>query len=119
MAHNKRTVEPFLWMGFSGGGVVAALTLPVLLFLLGVAIPLGWIEPPDYGHMQAVLTHPLTRLGLVVISAMALVHAAHRLRFTLHDGLKLHKYDPIIAAVCYGGALAGAAIAAYVMFVVV
>jgi fumarate reductase subunit D len=119
MAGNKKTVEPFLWLGFSGGGVVAALTLPVLLFLFGLAVPLGWVAVPDYAHLAAVLRHPLTRLGLVVIAAMSLIHAAHRLRFTLHDGLKLGRYDAAIATVCYGGALAGAALAAYVMFVVV
>ncbi len=35
-----------------------------------------------------------------------LVHAAHRLRFTLHDGLQLHRYDTLIATACSGGALA-------------
>jgi fumarate reductase subunit D len=119
MAQRKKTLEPFLWLGFSGGGVVAALTLPILLLLFGLAIPLGLIDAPSYGHMLAVLSHPLTRLGFVVIAAMSLVHAAHRLRFTLHDGLQLHKYDPLIATVCYGGALAGTALAAYVMFVLV
>jgi len=119
MAERKKTIEPFLWLGFSGGGVIAALTLPVLLVLFGLAIPLGWVDAPSYDHMLAVLQFPLTRLGLVVIAGMCLVHAAHRLRFTLHDGLQLHKYDALVATACYGGALAGTAFAAYVMFTVV
>ena len=118
MAKPRTTVEPYVWLMFSGGGVIAALTFPVLLFLLGVAIPLGWVSPPDHGHLLAVLSHPLTRLGLVVMCAMALVHAAHRLRFTLQDGLQLHKYHALLATVAYGGALAGAIAAGYVMFVV-
>lgn len=113
----KRTLEPFVWLMFSSGGVAAALVLPVLLFLFGIAIPLGWIAAPDHGHLLAVLRHPLTRLVLLGVFALALVHGAHRFRFTLDDGLQLKRYDVLVAAVCYGGALVGAAFAAYVLLV--
>lgn len=114
-AEPKRTYEPFVWLMFSGGGVAAALVLPVLLFLFGVALPLGWISAPDYGHLLAVLGNPLTRLGLLGVCALALVHGAHRFRYTLHDGLQLQRFDGLIATVCYGGALAGAVAAAYLL----
>ncbi|HET6214561.1 MAG TPA: fumarate reductase subunit FrdD [Micromonosporaceae bacterium] len=119
MAQPKRPVEPFVWLLFSGGGVVAALALPVLLVLFGVAIPLGWVSAPDHADLLALVRNPLTRLGLTGLAALSLVHAAHRLRFTLQDGLQLHRYGPAVATVCYGGALAGSAFAAYVMFTVV
>ncbi len=112
---SKRTVEPFVWLMFSGGGVAAALVLPVLLFLFGVALPLGWISAPEHGHLLAVLRNPLTRLGLLGVCALALVHGAHRFRYTLHDGLQLQRFDGVIATVCYGGALVGAAAAAYLL----
>lgn len=112
----KKTVEPFVWLLFSGGGVVAALTLPILLFLFGVAFPLGLLSAPEHADLVALLRNPLTRLGLLAICAMSLVHAAHRMRFTLQDGLQLHRYEPLIATVCYGGAAAGAAVAAYLLF---
>jgi fumarate reductase subunit D len=118
MTKPKSTIEPYVWLMFSGGGVIAALVFPVLLFLLGVAIPLGWVAAPEYGHLLAVFSNPIVRLALVVVCAMTLVHAAHRLRYTLQDGLQLHKYETVIATATYGGALAGAAAAAYVMFVV-
>ncbi len=102
---------------FSGGGVAAALALPVLLFLFGVALPLGWISVPEHGHLLAVLRNPLTRLGLLGVCALALVHGAHRFRYTLHDGLQLQRYDVAIAAICYGGALVGSAFAAYLLLV--
>jgi fumarate reductase subunit D len=111
----KRTVEPFVWLMFSGGGVVAALALPVLLFLFGVAIPLGWISAPDHEHLLSVLGNPLTRLGLIGICALSLVHAAHRLRFTVQDGLQLRRYELVIATACYGAALAGTAWAVYLL----
>src|SRR3954467_5458841 len=117
MAHPPRTTtpEPFVWLLFSAGGVVAALVLPVLVVLFGVAIPLGWVPAPDHAHLLAVLRNPLTRLGLFGVCALALVHAAHRLRFTVEHAFRLRRYDPIIAAVCYGGALVGTAAAAYLM----
>jgi fumarate reductase subunit D len=113
----RRTVEPFVWLLFSGGGMVAALVLPVLLFLFGLALPLHWIAAPDHVHLLGVLRHPLTRLGLVAVCALALAHWAHRFRYTLLDGLQLHRYDRLVVAICYGGALAGSAAAAYLLFV--
>jgi fumarate reductase subunit D len=113
----KRTAEPFIWLLFSGGGVAAALALPVLLFLFGLALPLGWISPPDHAELLGLLRNPLTRLVLLGICVLALVHAAHRFRFTVQDGLQLRRYDGLIATACYGGALVGAAFAAYLLLV--
>jgi fumarate reductase subunit D len=109
MAHPaaRTTPEPFVWLLFSAGGVVAALTLPVLLVLFGVLIPLGVVDAPDHAHLYALLRNPFARVGLIVICALALVHAAHRLRFTVEHALRLRRYDPLIATACYGGALAG------------
>src|SRR3954454_21569380 len=117
MAHpdGRTTPEPFVWLLFSAGGVVAALVLPVLLVLFGVAIPLGWEDAPGHAHLLAVLRNPLTRLGVIGGSALALVHAAHRLRFTVEHAFRLRRYDPIIATVCYGGARIGSAAAGYLM----
>jgi fumarate reductase subunit D len=114
----KRSAEPFVWLLFSAGGVTAALVLPVLLVLFGVALPLGWISTPEYAHLLAVLRHPLTRLGLLAVCALSLVHGAHRFRYTLQDGLQLQRFGGPIAAVCYGGALAGSAAAAYLLLAV-
>lgn len=115
----KRTAEPFVWLLFSGGGVVAALALPVLLFLFGVAFPLGWVSPPSHGDLLGVLRNPLVRLGMVGVCALSLVHAAHRLRFTVQDGLQLHRYETVIATACYGAALAGTVWALRLLLIVV
>jgi fumarate reductase subunit D len=114
--HGKSTPEPYVWLLFSGGGMVAALVLPALLILLGVAVPLGLVGGPDHAHLLAVLRFPLTRLVLLGIFFLALVHAAHRFRYTLQDGLKLGRFDTPIATVCYGAALLGTAAAAYLLF---
>jgi fumarate reductase subunit D len=111
----KESVEPFVWLGFSGGGMVAALMIPALVFLFGIAFPLGWIDPPDYDHVQAVVRHPLTRLVLLGLCVLSLIHFAHRFRFTLIDGLQLRKYDQPIAAGTYGLALVGSAVAGWIL----
>jgi fumarate reductase subunit D len=113
----KRTAEPFVWLLFSGGGVVAALALPVLVLLFGLAMPLGLVTPPDHAELLALLRNPLTRLGLLAICALSLVHAAHRMRFTVQHALQLGRYDAPIAAICYGAALVGSAVAAGLLFV--
>ena len=99
-------VEPFVWLAFSGGGVLAAIFLPVLAFLFALAFPLGWIEPPTHDQILAVVGHPVTFLLLLGIFPVILIHAAHRFRYTLYDGLQV-KHKGLVALLCYGGALAG------------
>jgi len=115
----KRSIEPLLWLLFSAGGVVAALLIPVLLFLFGVAFPLEWISPPDHVHLLAVLRNPLTRIALIGLCVLALFHWAHRFRYTLYDGLQLKHLESAIVVFCYGGALAGSALAAYLLLITV
>ena len=97
----------FVWLLFSAGGVMAALFLPVLVFLFGLAFPLGWVDPPDHDHLLAVLGNPLTLLVLLGLFVLLLVHAAHRFRYTLYDGLQI-KAKGTLAVLCYGGAVVGA-----------
>ena len=99
-------IEPFMWLAFSGGGVVAAIFLPVLAFLFALAYPLGWLDPPDHAQLAAVVGHAVTFLVLLGLFTIMLIHAAHRFRFTLYDGLQV-KHRGIVAAACYGGAVVG------------
>jgi fumarate reductase subunit D len=111
----KRHPEPILWLLFSAGGVVAALLIPIVLVLFGLAFPLGWLAPPDYARVATLAGHPLTRLALFVACALSLVHAAHRFRYTLYDGLQIKHLNELIAIGCYGSALVGTVAAAYVL----
>ena len=110
----KRRVEPFVWLMFSGGGVLAAVFLPVLAFLFALAYPLGWLSPPDHDHLSAVLGHPLTVLFLLGFFVLLLVHSAHRFRYTLYDGLQI-KARRATAVLCYGAAAVGALAAVVVL----
>jgi fumarate reductase subunit D len=106
----KRRIEPLVWLTFSGGGVTAAIFLPVLVFLFAFAFPLGWITAPDHDHLLSVAGNPVTVLVLFGIFVPMLVHAAHRFRYTLYDGLQI-KARVATAMICYGVALLLAAIA--------
>ncbi len=112
----KRSIEPFLWLGFSAGGVLAALLLPSLLFLFAIALPLGWLSPPSYEHLLGVLRHPLARVGLFFLCSLSLIHGAHRFRYTLYEGLRMQHLNEVIVPLCYGGAIVGSLWAAYVLW---
>jgi fumarate reductase subunit D len=99
----KRRIEPLVWLMFSGGGVMAAVFLPVLAFLFALAIPLGWVARPDHEHLLAVVGNEVTVVVLLGMFVMMLVHSAHRFRYTLYDGLQV-KRKLATAALCYGAA---------------
>jgi fumarate reductase subunit D len=112
---NERRVEPLVWLMFSGGGVLAAVFLPVLVLLFGFAFPLGWLASPDRAQLLAILGDPLARLFLLGMSVVLLVHSAHRFRYTLYDGLQL-KWKRTIAVLCYGAAVVGSVAALAVLW---
>jgi fumarate reductase subunit D len=105
----KRRVEPLVWLMFSGGGVIAALLLPVLVLVFAFAVPLGWLGV-DYDHLRAVLGNPLTVLVLLGAFVLLLVHSAHRFRYTVYDGLQV-KSKGKVALLCYGTAVVGSFVA--------
>ena len=110
-----KTNTPFLWTLFSIGGTVAAMLYPAHIFLQGIAIPIGWVQPVGYDSILSLVKHPLTRLYLFVFIAFPLFHGAHRFRYTLYDGLKLKHLTTLIAVICYGSALVATLLAAYTL----
>jgi fumarate reductase subunit D len=114
----KRRAEPVLWLLFSGGGVLSAVFFPVLLFLFGLAFPLGWIDPPTHDHLLSVAGNPLTLLFLLALLPMALWHWAHRFRYGVQHGLQLAIPKWALAAICYGAALIGSVATVLVLLAV-
>jgi len=111
-----KRVTPLLWLSFSIGGTIAALLFPVHLVLTGLAFPMGWLQAPSYESLRALVQHPLTRVYLFTIISLPLFHWAHRFRYMLYDGLQLYHLTRFIAAICYGTAAVGTAIAAYTLW---
>ncbi len=114
--HAKPSSEPFWWALFGAGGAVAALCIPVLLLLTGLAMPLGWVEAPSHAEALALVRHPLASLLLFAVISLSLFHWAHRFRFTLYDGLQLKHLEALIVVFTYGGALVGTLAAAVVLW---
>jgi fumarate reductase subunit D len=112
----RRPIEPLMWLLFSAGGVIAALFIPASLFLFGVAFPLGWLPPPTYERLLAIVSNPLTRVVLFLLCTLSLFHWAHRFRYTLYDGLQIKHLNEVINSACYGGAVLGSLFAAYLLW---
>lgn len=112
----RRSREPILWALFGGGGMMAALFVPVLLALFFVALPLGSVELIGFGELQALVRHPLLRLGLFGFLFLCFFHWAHRFRYTLYDGLQLFHLNELIAVLTYGVATTLSLLAGYVLW---
>jgi fumarate reductase subunit D len=112
----KRPIEPLLWLLFSAGGMASAMVMPALVFLFGVAVPLGWLAPTSFEYLHAFVVHPVTRVVLFGICMLSLFHWAHRFKYTLYDGLQVQHLNEMINTFCYGGAIVGTLAAAYVLW---
>jgi fumarate reductase subunit D len=112
----KRSNEPFLWLLFSAGGVVAGLLIPIQLFLFALAFPLGWLPVLTYDRALALARSPLGRVYLLILCILPLFHWAHRFRYTLYDGLQIKHLNELVNTLCYGGATVGAIAAAYLIW---
>jgi fumarate reductase subunit D len=111
----RRGPEPLLWLLFSAGGVMAALFLPVLVFLFAIAIPLGWLPEPVRAQVLGLLGHPVVALVLLGVCVLALFHWAQRFRYTLFDGLLLKGHQGVINLTVYTLAVAGSVAALVVL----
>ncbi len=108
--------EPFFWALFSGGGMLAALLLPALVLVLWFALPLGWVDGASHAELSGKIAHPLARIALFGFILLSLFHWAHRVRFTLYDGLQLSHLSELIATITYGVATVLTMLAAYLLW---
>lgn len=103
----KRSHAPVFWLLFGAGGMLSALLGVALVFITGIAVPLGWPLPAElmsYPRMLAFAQHAAGKAFLFAVIALFAWHAAHRLFHSLHDlGLRT---GAAAKAACYGGALA-------------
>ena len=111
----KRVEEPFFWGLFSAGGVISALFLPVYVLLFALLEPMGIVHP-SYESLHTLLQTPLARIYLLALCTLPLFHWAHRFRFTLYDGLQIKHLNALIFTFCYGGAIVGSLLAAYLLW---
>jgi fumarate reductase subunit D len=104
-APGGRSNAPLFWLLFGAGGMLAALLGPVLVFVTGIAVPLGFTLPADllsYPRLHALAQHWLGKGFLFVVVTLFAWHAVHRLLHSLHDlGLRTGIAAKLL---CYGSA---------------
>ncbi len=109
----KRSNAPIFWALFGAGGMLSALFGPMLVFITGLAIPLGLLLPPDtlsYAKVLAFAQHFIGKTFIFAVIMLFLWHAAHRIFHTLHDvGIHAGTGAKLL---CYGLALIGTLVAA-------
>jgi fumarate reductase subunit D len=109
----KRSHAPIFWLLFGAGGMLAALVGPMLVFITGIAVPLGWPFSPEllsYSNATALARHWAGQGALLVVISLFAWHAAHRILCTLHD-VGIRK-GLVAKLACYGGAAALTLVAA-------
>ena len=124
--HRREDLKPayghsFWWFMFGNGGAIAAVFLPVTIFVAGVLGPLrstlginNWME--DARHFGWVLGNPIIKLFFIVLCFLTFVHAAHRIRYLLFD-LGVRGAVRPLEWICYGAAIL-ATIGAAVLIVI-
>lgn len=103
--------KALFWSLFAAGGTLTAFVFPVLVLIVLIA---AHGNPPavmSFEQMQGLLANWFGKLVAFGTVALALWHAAHRLRTALH-GLGL-RADGAVATVGYGVALVGTLLTAY------
>ncbi|QOZ85771.1 MULTISPECIES: fumarate reductase subunit FrdD [Chromobacterium] len=114
----KRSHAPIFWGLFGAGGMLAALFGPMLVFITGIAAPLGWLPDgaADYDTLRALAQSLIGKAVLFGLIALLLWHAAHRIYHSLHD-VGVHG-GPLAKACTYGVAALGTLAAAGLLLVV-
>lgn len=115
----KPSRAPPLWLLFGAGGMLAALAGPMLVFITGIAVPLGWPLPSDLLAYPRALAFARSWLGgAFLLAAIALFawHAAHRIFHVLHDlGLPTGR---LAVLACYGSAAVATIVALVALAIV-
>ncbi len=82
----KRSNEPVFWALFGAGGMLSALIGPVLIFITGIAVPLGLLQNAmSYEHVLALTRNPIGKLAVLAVISLFLFHGCHRMFHSLHD----------------------------------
>ncbi|RPI47938.1 MAG: fumarate reductase subunit FrdD [Betaproteobacteria bacterium] len=109
----KRSNAPIFWLLFGAGGMLSALIGAMLVYITGIAVPMGWPPVPDvmsYQRMLAFAQHWLGKCFLFAVVALFAWHAVHRIFHSMHD-FGIHT-GAVAKLVCYGTAFAISVISA-------
>ncbi len=105
---HKRSNEPVFWSLFGAGGVVAALLMPALVFVTGIAGPLGLLGDGalSYERVLGFVGSVFGKLFLILVISLTFWHACHRIYHSSHDlGIRVRRGR--LALLFYGFAAFG------------
>ena len=111
----KRSNKPVFWSLFGAGGMLSALIGPMLIYMTGIAVPLGWLQF-DYAHAAFVAGNWIGKAAIFAVIALFLFHGCHRAYHCLHD-LGIH-VGPGLNAAFHGFAAAGSLAAAILLLAI-
>jgi fumarate reductase subunit D len=118
---SRATGETIWWSLFAAGGVVAALLVPALILVTGIALPfvnVGAVPDltcPNFPQLYRLAFSVIGRLVLFTALSLTLIHCAHRIVHTSKD-IGLHAIHVPIAYLFYGAALVGTGFAFWVIW---
>ena len=114
----KRSNKPIFWSLFGAGFMLSALIGPMLIFITGIAVPLGLLErhTMSYERMLALAQHGFCKLAIVVVIGLFLFHGLHRMYHSVHD-FGVH-VTPAMKAGFHGVAFLGTLAAIYLVLVI-
>lgn len=102
----KRSNAPIFWLLFGAGGMLSALFGTALVFLTGIAAPLGWPLGPQlmsYPRMLAFSQQWFAKGFIFAVIMLFAWHAVHRIYHSLHDvGIPTGAAAKLV---CYGVAM--------------
>ncbi len=108
-----RSNAPIFWGLFGAGGMLSALFVPMMIFITGIAVPLGLLLPAgtmSYPKMLAFAQNFIGKGFIFAIISLSLWFAVHRAYHSLHEfGIHAGVGAKVL---CYGFALLGTVICA-------
>jgi succinate dehydrogenase subunit D len=113
---SKRANEPAVWFLFGTGGFFTAYFLPIQILLYGILIPLS-VANPGFEWTRRLFEFPLTRIYLAVLCFFGFFHAAHRIRLTLVDLLRVKHLETALGVILYTAAAVGTGFAVYLAII--
>ena len=116
MKTRKRSNAPIFWGLFGAGGMLSALIGPMLVFITGIAVPLGVLLPVNtmsYAKMLAFAQNFIGKGFIFAVIALFMWHALHRIYHSLHE-FGIHA-GFVAKLFCYGVAFVGTLVAAAVL----
>ena len=112
----KRSNAPIFWGLFGAGGMLSALLGPALVFITGIAVPLGILLPQDTMSYPKVLAFVQNFFGkgfIFAVISLFMWFAVHRTYHSLHEfGIHAGMGAKLL---CYGSAFIATIISGVVL----